>query len=196
MSDSFYYLKCKHLAFLTFWDGPHSICGVCFSLSKPTSYLSLCLSLNSFYDETSRTWASLSPETRCVISVGRLWVLAGFESQQRGFESQSGFWPGSSTSSVGSNPSVGFGRVWVLAAWVQVSIWGARFQLVTTKGQRRDSDKARKCLRVRSWSYRGPWDAANQAHWGGCSAAVCSFLTGGSTPCTYAHPTAGPGQNC
>ena len=28
------------------WDGPHSVCGVCFSLNKSTSYLSLCLSLN------------------------------------------------------------------------------------------------------------------------------------------------------
>ena len=44
---------------LTFWDGPH--CGVCFSLKKSTSYLSLCLSLNSFCDETSRTWASGFP---------------------------------------------------------------------------------------------------------------------------------------
>ena len=46
-------------------------------------------SLNSFCDETSRTWASLSPETKCMISVGRLWVLAGFESRPRGFKSQS-----------------------------------------------------------------------------------------------------------
>ena len=59
---------------LAFWDGPHSVCGVCFSLNKSTSYLSLCLPLNSFCDETSRTWASLSPETRCVISIKRLWV--------------------------------------------------------------------------------------------------------------------------
>ena len=50
------------------------VCGVCFSLNKSTSYLSLCLSRNSFCDETSRTWASLSPETRCVISVKRPWV--------------------------------------------------------------------------------------------------------------------------
>ena len=64
-------------------------CGVCFSLNESTSYLSLCLSLNSFCNETSRTWASLSPETRCVISVGRLWVLARFESQLHGFKSQS-----------------------------------------------------------------------------------------------------------
>ena len=62
-------------AFLTFWDGPHSVWGMCSSLNKSTSYPSLCLSLNSFCDETSRTWASLSPPTRCVISVKRLWVL-------------------------------------------------------------------------------------------------------------------------
>ena len=49
----------------------------------------VCLSLNSVCNETSRTWASLSPETRCVISVGRLdfgqvWVLAcGFKAQSR-----------------------------------------------------------------------------------------------------------------
>ena len=88
-----------------------ALCGVCFCLNKSTSYLSLCLSLNSFCNETSRTWASLSPETRCVISVGRLWVLAGFESQLRGFKSQSGFW-------LGSSPGTG----------CQVPIWGARFQ--------------------------------------------------------------------
>ena len=54
-----------------------TLCGVCFSLNKSTSYLSLCLLLNSFCDETSRTWTSL------------LWVLAGFESQPRGFRPQS-----------------------------------------------------------------------------------------------------------
>ena len=66
---------------LTFWDGPHSVCGVCVSLNKSTSYLSLCLSLNSFCNKTSRTRASLSPETRCVISIKRprvqvpMWVV-------------------------------------------------------------------------------------------------------------------------
>ena len=59
---------------LAFWDGPHSVCGMCIFLNKSTSYLSLCLSLNSFCDKTSRTWASLSPETRCVISIKRQWV--------------------------------------------------------------------------------------------------------------------------
>ena len=51
---------------LTLCKGPYSVCGVCFSLNlnKSTSYLSLCLSLNSFCDETSKTWASSGPETR------------------------------------------------------------------------------------------------------------------------------------
>ena len=66
-----------------FWDGP--VCAVSFSLNKSTTYPSFCLSLNSFCHETSRIWASLSPETRCVISVGRpwvtIWILAGFKSQ-------------------------------------------------------------------------------------------------------------------
>ena len=73
-------------------NGPHSICAVCFSLyaNKCTSYLSLCLSLNSFCDETSRTWASLGPKTRYC-----------------------GFWLGLSPSHVGSSPKQGFdwGRV-------------------------------------------------------------------------------------
>ena len=34
--------------------------GVSFSLNRSTSYLSFCLSLNSFCNETSRIWASLS----------------------------------------------------------------------------------------------------------------------------------------
>ena len=53
-------------ATLALCDGPHSVCGVCFSLhlNKSTSYLSLCLSLNYFCDETSRTWVSSGPETR------------------------------------------------------------------------------------------------------------------------------------
>ena len=45
-------------------NGPHSVCGVCLSLHKSAAYLSLCLSLNSFCNKTSRTWASLGPETR------------------------------------------------------------------------------------------------------------------------------------
>ena len=46
---------------LAFWDGPWSLYGVCFSVNKPTWYPSLCLSLNSFCDETSRTWALSFP---------------------------------------------------------------------------------------------------------------------------------------
>ena len=33
----------------------HPVCGVWFSLNESTSYLSVCLLLNSFCDETSRT---------------------------------------------------------------------------------------------------------------------------------------------
>ena len=39
-----------------------------FLSKKPTFYLSLCLSLNSSWEETSRTWESVSPETRCDVS--------------------------------------------------------------------------------------------------------------------------------
>ena len=59
------------------------------SLNKCTYYLSLCLPLNFFWDETSRTWTSLSPETRCVTSVKRPPTLAKFKAQ-------SGVWLGSS----------------------------------------------------------------------------------------------------
>ena len=34
----------------------HTVCGMCFSLNKCTSYLSICLSLTSSCNETSRTW--------------------------------------------------------------------------------------------------------------------------------------------
>ena len=98
-------------------DGPHSVCGVCCSLflNKSTSYLtlSLCLSLNSFCDEISRTRASLGPQV--------LWVLAGFESQLPGLKSQAGFWLGLSPSHVGSSPKQGYD-------WVRVSICGKWFQ--------------------------------------------------------------------
>ena len=42
-------------ATLTFWARLHSVYGMC---------LSLCLSPNSFCNGTSRTWASVRPETR------------------------------------------------------------------------------------------------------------------------------------
>ena len=67
----------------------HTLFVECLCLNKSTSYLSLCLSLSSFCDEISRNQASLSPETKCAISVGRLWVSAGFQSKHCGFKSQS-----------------------------------------------------------------------------------------------------------
>ena len=47
---------------------PTLSCGTLFSLNKSTSHLSLCHSLNSFCEETSKTWNS-----RCVISIERPW---------------------------------------------------------------------------------------------------------------------------
>ena len=68
-----------------------ALCGVCFSLYlNKSTYSSFWLSLNSFCNETSRTWASLGPETRYC-----------------------GFWLGLSPSHLGSSPKQGFG-------WVQV----------------------------------------------------------------------------
>ena len=85
----------------------HTVCGVYFSvnLHKSTSYLSLYLSLNSFCDETSRTWASLGPETRYH------W-----------------FWLGLSPSRVGSCPKQGFGWVQVPTIWVRVPACGFKSQ--------------------------------------------------------------------
>ena len=40
------------------------LCGVCLSRNKSISYLSLCLTLNSLCNETSRLWAAWSPEAR------------------------------------------------------------------------------------------------------------------------------------
>ena len=71
-------MKANHT---TFWG--HCTCPlwwptIClwsvFLLNKSTSHLSLCLSLNSFCNETSRTWASLGPKTRCVFSIKRPWI--------------------------------------------------------------------------------------------------------------------------
>ena len=53
-------------------------CAVHFPPNKPPSYLPLCLSLNSFCNETSRAWASWRPETRCVISGKRPWLHVSF----------------------------------------------------------------------------------------------------------------------
>ena len=62
---------------LAFWDSPHFVWGVCISLNKSTSYLSLSLSLKSC-SEMQRTWASLSLEIRCVkVSI---WVSVGLQS--------------------------------------------------------------------------------------------------------------------
>ena len=43
----------------------------------------------------------LSAETKNVISVGRSWILTAFESQI-------GFWPGSSPGQLGSSPSMSY----------------------------------------------------------------------------------------
>ena len=60
-----------------FRDDPHSICALCFSLKIINPLLThQCFSLDSYHDKTSRTWASLSPETICVISIKRPWVQA------------------------------------------------------------------------------------------------------------------------
>ena len=48
----------------------YTVCRECFSLNKSTSYLSICLSLNSFCNETLRTWDQV-----CDLS-WRSWVQA------------------------------------------------------------------------------------------------------------------------
>ena len=92
--------------------------------------LSLCLSLNSFYTETQRSWVSVSPDIRWVILIKRSWVrvpnwvLAGFQSWPQGFKSQTRFGLGLS-----------------LGIWVQGPIWGKWFQIGTTKPKiRRQQD--------------------------------------------------------
>ena len=76
-----------------------TVCGVCFSLNlnKSISYVSLCLSLNYFCNETSKIWALIGPKTR-----------------------YHGFWQGLSLSHVCLIPRWGFGWVWVPGMWVQV----------------------------------------------------------------------------
>ena len=76
-------------------------------------YLSLCISLNSFSDETLRTRASLGPKTMSVISVGKLCILAEFESQPHGLESQAGFWPGLNPSCMDASHRQSFSQVQV-----------------------------------------------------------------------------------
>ena len=120
-------------AALILCDGPQSVCGMCFSLNlnKSSSYLSLCLSLNSFCDETSRTWGILNPETRfhgfwlgsspshmCSSpKLGSGW----FQVPIPGLKSQAGFWLALSASHVCWSPKLDF-------VWVQVPVCGFKSQ--------------------------------------------------------------------
>ena len=70
-----------HISDLSPFELVHTLSMECFSLNKSTSYLSLCASLSFFCDETSKTWASLSPKTSCVRS----------QLKDSGFKSQSEF---------------------------------------------------------------------------------------------------------
>ena len=83
-------IKSNHATLVTalaLGDGPHSICGVYFSLNlnKSTSYLSLCLSLNSLCDGilgfdwvwVPATWVRVPSR-----------VLAGFEPQHMGLSGE------------------------------------------------------------------------------------------------------------
>lgn len=63
-----------------------------------------------------RTWTSLGPETRSVISVGRPWILSGFKPWPCEFHSQTGFW-------LGLSPST----------WLQVLIGGKWFHEQTSE---------------------------------------------------------------
>ena len=134
-----------------------TLCGVCFSLNlnKSISYLSLCFSLNSFCNETSRTWASLGPETRYC-----------------------GFWLGLSPSHVGSSPKQGFGWVqipttwvwvpnWVLAAfesstWVQVPVWGKwfQYQIDDTMGRWRGAVRELVWAGLWGWVHERVWETS------------------------------------
>ena len=130
----------------TLCHGPHSLCRGCLFLNrnKPTSYLPLCLSLNSFCDKTLRTWSSFCAETR-----------------------SRGFWLGLSPSHVGSRPRQSFGWVQVLLTWVQVpngvlSRFKSQSRGFHSQSEahsfswqpRRDSGMGRKGQRY--WSYSGP----------------------------------------
>ena len=78
---------------LALCSSPYTVCGVCFCLNKYTSYLVLCLLLNSFCYEASRLWAPLGSHMRCAIS------------------EDCGVWPCSSPGHVGSSPKQDFGWV-------------------------------------------------------------------------------------
>ena len=58
----------QHQGLFKWVSSSHQVARV-LSLNKSTSYLSLCILLNSFCDQTQRTWALLISETRCVISI-------------------------------------------------------------------------------------------------------------------------------
>ena len=62
---------------LAFWDGPHSVCGVCFSLKKSTSHLSLISHwiLSAMKHQEPGFHVVLTPG---VISVKRPWVQVTF----------------------------------------------------------------------------------------------------------------------
>ena len=125
------------MAAFSLCDGPHVVCGACFSLylNKSTSYLSLYLSLNSFCNEISRTLTSLDPETRYC-----------------------GFWLGLSPSHVGSSPKLGIG-------WIQVPVQGFESQSVFNGFSwwpRRDGDKVREGLK----SDLGPKEVPKEVYWG------------------------------
>ena len=47
--------RCDFTHSLTPYKMPHTLSMECFSLNKSTSYLSLCLSMNSFYNKISRS---------------------------------------------------------------------------------------------------------------------------------------------
>lgn len=81
-------------------------------LSKSNHFSPNTLSLNSFCDKTSRTWASLHSKTWCMVSVKRY-----------GFKSQFGFW-------LSSSPGM---WVWVpseMHGWFQPT-WALRLQRKT-----------------------------------------------------------------
>ena len=89
-------------------ENGQTVSGVCFSLNISSSYLSLCLSLNSLCNETSRCKLHLvlKPGLRSYLEDRGFWLgsssshmgsspkqgLAGFQSQPCGFESQTRFW--------------------------------------------------------------------------------------------------------
>ena len=149
---------------LAFCDGPHSLCAACFSLNlnKSTLYLSLRLSLYSFCDKTSRTWASLGPETRYC-----------------------GFWLGSSPSHMASSPNLCFSWVWFPAHELKSQSKGNSF-LWWPKW---DSDKLGKCLELGLGPkevHGTPWTR----YTGEDSCNHLPIFDWWVTPYAYGHPTA------